>query len=92
MPRAIKNSFLERVINGEEIKFKCNFKCLKTCNPTKSPYCIAKALVEAQQGNFSRGFAFAGANAYKCNEIISVKTLVEKLSDEFSFQYLQYSR
>ena len=29
-------------------------------------------------------FAFAGSNAYRCNEIIPVKTLVAKLKDELA--------
>lgn len=91
--RAINNSFLKKIQLGEKNKFKCGFKCLKTCNPKESPYCIANALVEAQQGDFTRGYAFAGANAYKCTpetcldenrEFISVRTLMERLSNEYN--------
>lgn len=91
--RAINNLFLEKIQSGEKNKFKCSFKCLKTCNPKESPYCIANALVEAQQGDFTRGYAFAGANAYKCTpetcldenrEFISVRTLMERLSNEYN--------
>jgi len=82
--RAIRNKFLEKVEKGIQDNFKCDYKCLKTCNPNESPYCIANALIEAQQGDFRRGYAFAGTNAYKCNEIISVKNLMQKLSDEYS--------
>ena len=91
--RAIKNKFLEKIQVGEKYKFPCDFQCLKTCKPKESPYCIANALVEAQQGNFTRGYAFAGANAYKCTpgtcldengDFISVRTLMERLSDEYN--------
>lgn len=90
--RAIRNSFLERVMDGEEIEFRCNFKCLKTCKPKESPYCIAEALVGAQQGDFNKGFAFAGANAYRATpescldaegSFITVETLMQRLSDEY---------
>ena len=49
-------------------------KCLKTCDFTKSKYCIALALTNAKLGNLDEGFVFAGANAYLSNKIISVKT------------------
>jgi NAD(P)H-dependent flavin oxidoreductase YrpB (nitropropane dioxygenase family) len=90
--RAIKNSFLEKVINKEKINFNCKYNCLKTCNPKESPYCIAKALINAQQGNFEEGFVFAGSNAYKATEknckdkngnFITVKRLMETLSEEY---------
>jgi len=91
--RAINNEFLEGVQKGERDKFNCSYKCLKTCEVKKSPYCIANALVEARQGNFTRGFAFCGANAYKCTpetcldesgKFISVHTLMQRLSDEIN--------
>jgi hypothetical protein len=39
--------------------------------------------MNAKQGNFSRGFAFAGENAYRTEKIISVKELVETLIEEY---------
>ncbi len=90
--RAIKNPFLEKVINKEKINFNCKYNCLKTCNPKESPYCIAEALIKAQQGNFKEGFVFAGSNAYRATKensldengkFITVKTLMERLSKEY---------
>ncbi|MCK5449566.1 nitronate monooxygenase [Candidatus Pacearchaeota archaeon] len=90
--RAILNSFLEKVMEGEKSKIKCNYGCLKTCNPNESRYCIAKALIEAQKGNLEEGFAFAGTNAYRAipescldekGEFITVRTLMERISDEY---------
>jgi nitronate monooxygenase len=91
--RAIKNKFLDKIHAGEREKFGCPYTCLKTCDAKTAHYCIANALVEAQQGNFTRGYAFCGANAYRCTpktcldekgEFISVKTLIQRLSDEFN--------
>jgi len=90
--RAIMNSFLEDVIKGKKKKFNCKYQCLKTCDPKKSLYCIAEALINAHQGNLDEGFAFAGSNAYLCTpetclnkdrNFISVKTLMQRLSDEY---------
>lgn len=80
--RAIENEFLEKVNKGEKVKFKCSYHCLKTCQPKNSPYCIARALTNAKKGDFKYGFAFAGQNAYRVNEIMSVKELVSRLVSE----------
>jgi len=82
--RAIRNGFLDEVGNGNKTPFKCPFHCIKTCDPQKSPYCIAVALSNARQGKFKYGFAFAGENAYRIKKIISVKELMRTLTSEYS--------
>lgn len=79
--RALKNDFLDKAGRGE-IKFKCNYLCLKTCNPSTSPYCIADALTHAAQGDLENGFVFVGANVDRVKEIVSVKTLIDELESE----------
>lgn len=81
--RAINNAFLEKVESGKTVPYSCPWKCLKTCDVVNSPYCIAKALVNAKLGLFEKGFAFAGENAYRNTEIISVKKLVQNLKEEY---------
>lgn len=78
--RAIRNQFLNEVTAGKRKPFRCPWKCLKTCDYREAPYCIAKALINAQKGNVGEGYTFAGANAYRVQEIISVKQLFEKLA------------
>jgi len=80
--RVINNKFVEKIKQGKTIPFKCEYQCLKGCNPGKAPYCIAKVLAEAAKGNLDESFAFAGSNAYRCNEIVPVKSLVEQLVEE----------
>jgi len=80
--RALRNHFLERVSDGATIPTECRHTCLKTCKPLEAPYCIAKALINAQQGFFDAGFPFAGANAWRCNEIVSVQELMDELARE----------
>ena len=82
--RVINNSFVEKIKQGNTMPFMCNYKCLKTCEPKKAPYCIAKVLANAAEGKMDESFAFAGSNAYRCNEIVPVKALVEKLSEELA--------
>lgn len=81
--RAIRNRFLDEVSAGERKPFKCPWKCLKTCNFREAPYCIAQALTNAQQGNVEEGYTFAGANAYRVKEIVSVPSLFQTLEEEF---------
>ena len=81
--RAIRNKFLKRIETGGKAKFTCPWKCLRTCDFHTAPYCIGKALVEAQLGRLENGFAFAGANVWRVNEIVSVKELMEMLIAEY---------
>jgi len=81
--RAIRNKFLDEVSSGMRKPFKCPWKCLKTCDFKKTPYCIALALTNAKRGNLDEGFAFAGTNAYKVDKIVSVKELIETLLMEY---------
>jgi NAD(P)H-dependent flavin oxidoreductase YrpB (nitropropane dioxygenase family) len=82
--RVINNDFVQKIKQGKTVPFKCNFKCLRTCDPQKAPYCIAKVLANAAQGKLDESFAFAGSNACKCDEIIPVKELVEKLTRQLA--------
>jgi len=82
--RAIQNKFLDEVSAGVRKPFQCPWKCLKTCNFREAPYCIAKALTNAQKGNVEEGYAFAGANAHRVKEIVSVKELFNSLEGEYS--------
>ena len=77
--RAIRSEFLNDVAKGKRKPFRCFWKCLKTCDFRKSPYCIADALTNAKRGNLKDGFAFAGANAYRIDKMMSVKELITEL-------------
>ena len=81
--RAIRNQFIEKINRGEKRPVKCPYKCLKTCDIEKTPYCIFAALMNAMKGNFFNGYAFAGSNAWKTSKIISVKETFESLIQEF---------
>jgi len=82
--RAIRNKFLDEVSAGNRKPFQCPWKCLKTCSFREAPYCIAKALTNAQKGQVEEGYTFAGANAFRVSEIISVKQLFADLENEYN--------
>lgn len=81
--RAIRNKFIDDVNKGKKKPFKCPYHCIITCDYKNSPYCIALALLNARKGHLEHGFAFAGENAYRAKEIISVKKLIESLIAEY---------
>ena len=81
--RAIRNKFLDDVEKGKKHPFKCPYHCIITCDYKTTPYCIAFALHNASTGNLDHGFAFAGENAYRTLNIISVKELMEILMEEY---------
>jgi len=77
--RAIVNDFLRAVEKGEKIPYKCPYHCIRTCRPNRSPYCIADALISANNGDLENGFAFSGSNVYKIDRLMSVKELIAEL-------------
>ncbi len=81
--RAIRNRFLEDVSAGKKTPYECHWHCLETCDFENSPYCICIALTNAKKGNLEKGFAFAGANAYRVDSIVSVRELIELLLREY---------
>ena len=77
--RAIKNAFLERVAAGERIMGKCRH-CVKNCNPSTTPYCISKALINAVTGNVEEGLIFCGGNVHRVNEIVPVASVMKEFA------------
>jgi nitronate monooxygenase len=81
--RAVDNQFLQEVASGRKRPFNCPYHCIKTCDPERSPYCIAMALARARKGKLKHGFAFAGQNVHRVNKIVSVRELLTSLSREY---------
>jgi nitronate monooxygenase len=81
--RAIRNQFIDDVSNGMKKPFTCPYHCLLTCDYKNSPYCIALALMNAKKGRLQHGFAFAGANAFREKDVVSVKERMDTLQEEF---------
>ncbi|MCF7908493.1 MAG: nitronate monooxygenase family protein [Candidatus Omnitrophica bacterium] len=80
--RAIKTSFIEKMVRGEKHPVSCPYKCLITCDPATVPYCIAKALCNASIGDLDNAVVFTGSNVSKVKAIVPVKQLIDELVDE----------
>lgn len=89
--RAIINNFLKEASAGIKKPFQCPWKCLRTCDFKTSLYCIAKALMNAKVGDLKHGFSFAGSNAYRIDNIISVKELIDSLKKEFENACIKFN-
>ncbi|MCF8309366.1 MAG: nitronate monooxygenase family protein [Bacteroidales bacterium] len=81
--RAVQNNFLDKVDQGIKAPKNCPFKCIKSCDVEKSPYCIINALYQAYKGNMKSGYAFAGSNAYRADKISKVKDIFADLRAGF---------
>ena len=80
--RALSTDFITRTMQGEKIPFKCNYKCLKSCDVKNTPYCIAKAMCNAIEGDIGNAVVFAGKNVVRIEDIVSVKELMDELVSE----------
>lgn len=81
--RAIRNRFIEDAEAGTRSSFRCAWQCLASCKAQAAQYCISLALNFARKGRLEKGFVFAGANAYRVTEIVSVGALMKELADGF---------
>ncbi len=76
--RAIYNNFIKQT-ESEKCKISKCYNCIKTCDVSKTPYCITKALVNAVEGKLNEALIFCGSNVDKVNEIVSVHDLIQEL-------------
>jgi len=80
--RAVKNDLVKRVFRGERMPISCPYHCLRTCNLSEASFCIAAALIAAHDGDDKNGLIMAGCNAYRVQEIVPVRKLVDELIAE----------
>ncbi len=79
--RVIKTPFVRKSL-GEKQKFACFYKCLLTCDADTANYCIALALLNSSRGQLDEGFPMCGQNAYRVDKILSVRELMQELTQE----------
>jgi len=80
--RAIRTAFVDRILAGERVPFKCGYQCLRTCNPATAPYCIAEAMFNAVAGDLDHAVVFAGQNVTRVHEIVPVRQVLETIAQE----------
>lgn len=77
--RAIVNPFLRQASQGRIAPEKC-FGCLEKCDPSATPYCITKALVNAAEGDMDHALLFCGSNAWRADRIETVEQVMRDLT------------
>lgn len=75
--RAIKNSFIEKVMEQRIPPKRC-LNCISVCRPAEIPYCITQALINSVSGDTENGLIFCGANAWHENKITTVKEVMDE--------------
>lgn len=80
--KVIRTKFIDEVLRGERRPISCNYRCLRTCNPKEAPFCIAKALIDAVEGDIDNAVVFTSSYVAKIKKIVSVKELIEEIAGE----------
>ena len=80
--RGLSLQDVQRLSEGGRQPFKCTYRCLRTCNPAKAPYCIARALRNAILGDIDNAIIFAGSNVSRIDRILSVRELIDEIVTE----------
>lgn len=77
--RVLKTPLVQRLEHGNKEKFGCFYRCLRTCNPQKAPFCIAKALLATWRGDIENGLYMTGCNVESITGIIKLKDFFDTL-------------
>ncbi len=81
--RALNSPLLHRLAEGERIAPKQCYRCLTSCDPGRTPYCITRALLAARSGDWENGLFFCGGSCGK-DRLTTVREEVEQLMREWS--------
>ncbi len=79
--RVLNTPLVQRVLAGGKEKFTCPYRCLRTCQPAKVPFCIAKALLATWSGDVENGLYMTGCNVKALDKIIPLKDFFDTLED-----------
>jgi len=80
--RVIKTKLVQKVLAGERTQFTCPYRCLRSCNPAKSLFCIARALMATWHGDVDNGLYMCGCNLNAVRKIFPVKEFFDTLKGE----------
>ena len=79
--RALRSPMVENYLKNIDLHNPCIANCLAHCvyRATHKTFCIARALIEALQGNWNEGLFFCGSNVWRVDKIQSVKEIFADL-------------
>jgi len=83
--RGVVTNLQKSIENGTAPKVACISNCVAPCHRGEEAkavgYCIADRLSDAYLGKVDTGLFFTGANGYKIQKLITVKELMDKLTN-----------
>ncbi|MDA7817403.1 nitronate monooxygenase family protein [Sulfurimonas sp.] len=83
--QGVRTKLTELVEKREGPAVKCISNCVAPCNRGEEAkivgFCIADRLSDAYEGKLDTGLFFSGTNGYRLDKLISVKELLEKLTE-----------
>ena len=83
--RGVRTNLTALVETRSGPDIKCISNCVAPCNrgveAKEVGFCIADRLSDAYEGNTELGLFFSGTNGYRLTELLSVKELMEKLTE-----------
>jgi NAD(P)H-dependent flavin oxidoreductase YrpB (nitropropane dioxygenase family) len=77
--RAIETPLIRTVLEGNRIQPESCRRCIKTCNPAETVYCISNALISAWYGDYEKGLFFCGSDVDCIKDIRTVKDVIDSL-------------
>lgn len=78
---AIISPFVEKILNEDKgIRPKKCTACLKKCNHN---FCVSDGLIKGHKGDKENGIFFAGREAWRINEILPVKEIMNRFKGVF---------
>lgn len=80
--KVIRTKFIDEMLKGGRRPISCNYQCLRTCDPLNSPFCIAKALIDAVEGDIDNAVVFASSYVAKIKKIVTVRELIDEITGE----------
>lgn len=80
--KVIRTKFVDEMLKGGRRPISCNYQCLRTCDPSQAPFCIAKALIDAVEGDIDNAIVFASSYVARIKKIVPVKELIDEITSE----------
>jgi len=80
--KVIRTKFVDEMLAGGRRPISCVYQCLRTCDPGSVPFCIAKALIDAVEGDVDNGIVFSSSYINRVNKMVSVQELIDEIMSE----------
>jgi len=91
--RGVRSRLHQAIEAGTAPQVRCISNCLQPCGHGRGAaavgYCIADRLADAMRGDVEHGLFFSGTNGARLRELVSVRNLVEELTQDHGLRRLQ---